>query len=397
MRIITAPVVQVDTFVFAECGPKMIDINCDGARVLNLQWMVPLTHLGVLKEYQRRLDCPKPTPDSIRVVVVQVNQPESHTYYIAVDDAAGPSIFTDLCNACCGDTPSAPDYTAPQLILQDCIECVDADGNRVWNFPVPVNPNGLRLAIQGTIQGESFPVTPPDSFANPAAILTWLQANISDLGDWTSTVEGDIPTTVLTFTSPDAGGAKCLGLAITLVPAIFCIPIDPSGDPVTIDSIEMQIDNTPTTVVVPLPGGPVNYSIDSPSALIYALSRLLNGLFAVNAGPAQQVQYSGLQYPVNLMYQGSVVQAISTGECLNTFTFAIPAITAGQHFNITGETMNGEAATPTPPTGTFATSGAMLTWLNANQSAYGAWTIVGSNLILKSHDTYSAALTITAS
>lgn len=396
MRIIQAPVIQVDTFSFAECGPKTIDINCDGARVLNMAWMVPLTHQGVLKEYQKRLDCPKPTPDSIRVVIVQVNEPESHIYYIAVDDAAGPTVFTDLCNACCGDTPSAPAYVPPALILQDCIECVNADGNRVWNFPMPSNPNDLPFSIVGIIDGAPFPVTPPDSFATPADLLTWLQANIEDLGAWTSAVVGDTPTTVFTFTSPGIGGATCLGLAITLLSAVYCIPIDPSGDPVTIDGLRMQIDSTPTSIVVPLPGGPVTYSTTTPSALIYALQRMLNGLFAINAGPAPQVQYSGLQKPTFLTFEGSNVQAVSTGECLNTFTFAIPTITGGQHFNISGQLFNGVAGDPVPPTGTFATSGAMLTWLNTNQSAYGAWTIVGSNLLLKSHDTYSAAMTITA-
>ncbi len=387
MRIIQAPVIQVDTFSFVQCGPKTVDISCDAARVIGMAWMRPLTSGGVLKEYQKVLDCYKPSPDSIRVCIVQVNQPESHTYYICVDDDADPSIFTDMCNACCGETPSAPDYTPPLVIIEDCIGCPDANGNHVWSFPMPVNPNGAALKATLSIDGGAYDGL-PDTFANPAALLTWLQTNASGSGTWTSAVVGS--TTVITFTAVSTA-VQCVGMAVTLASTVYCIPV---GATHTFDSVKMQVDSTPTYITVPLPGGPVTYGVTTPNAVIYALQRFLNGLFTVVAGPTPQVQYSGLQKPIALMNGTTTVQAISAGACMNVFTFAIPANPSSLHYNISGEMINGSAASPTPPTGTFTTTGAMATWLNANQAAYGTWTISGSNLVLTSPTTYSAALTI---
>lgn len=383
MKNIFAYVIRVDNFNFAQCGPQVKNINCDGAKVVGMGWERPIyLHGNVLQEWQLSLESAKPSPDSIRVIIVDVNQPESHRYYIAVADNATSATFTDLCNACCGDTPTTPVYTPPVPITEDC-PCIDANSNYNYVWPLPANPNGLNIVMWGSVNGAYMAPAPPASFANKAAILTWLNANVASWGTWGTT--GNNITLVSTT-------SKCAGLSFDLLPQTFCLP---GGGAVTVDSLVVQTNATgPVTATVVFPGGPITFDTTTMGSIQYMLQRLLQGDFLINPGPTNNLQYTGKQVPVKLQLAGVDVVAFTAGACQNVYNFAIPNNPSSYNYFITADTFNGVAGTPVPLVGGWATTGAMLTWLNANRSAYGTWTIVGSNLVLTSAGTYSAAVTI---
>lgn len=387
MNIVKVYVAQVDNFSFAQCNPVLKDVNCEGATVIGMAWLEPIYNRGVRQEWLRSLETVKPTLDSIRVIMIQTKFPAVHTYYMAVGDADTPVAFTDLCNACCGSTPIQSLYTPPIPIVEDCA-CKDTNGNYVFSYPLPNNPNGLLLKITGySFNGAYGTPAPPASFADGAAMLIWLLANWAAYGTWTL-VSGVLRLTGTT--------TSCMGLQLDTVDASYCMPY-PSAGTLTADALVFQTSATgPTYATTPFPGGPVTYSNTSTGPLIYVLQQLLAGTLAVNAGTPNRLQYTGKQIPVKLQVGGVDVVggAFTAGVCLNTFTFPIPANPSSFNYFITGGVFNGIAGTPVALVSGWATTGAMLTWLNTNWSAYGAWTIVGSNLLLNAHSTTTATLTI---
>lgn len=391
MKIIQAAVVRVDNFSYPQGCLQTKDISCDNTNVVGMKWMVPLYNNSVFQEWQTNLENTKPTPDSIRVVVVQTLNPEKHTYYIAVDDAAVPSVFTDLCNACCGATPSAPAYTLPVPIVQDC-PCTDpATGNYLFTWVVPNNPNGLNIVLSGIFNGAVVtPVPTGGGYANIAAILTWVQANWAAYGTWTSVGQA----LKLSATSTQA---KCAGVGFALVPATYCFTYPSGSSTMTADSIVIQTNATgPVTVVTKFIGGSITFSNTNTGPLLFALSALMPGVFAVNPGVTNKLNYTGLLVPVKLQLAGVDVAGggFVSGICQNVYNFAIPSNPSSFNYFITADTFNGVAGTPVPLVGGWASTGSMLTWLNANWSAYGVWTISGSNVVLTGAGTYSAVVTI---
>lgn len=383
MKNINAYVVRVDNFTFAQCGPSLQNISCDGATVVGMAWMDPVyNNAKVLQEYMKCLETAKPSPDAIRVIIVQTLQPENHMYYIAVADDADASIFTDLCNACCGDTPSTPAYVPPAPVTEDC-PCIGADGNYTYQWPMPANPNGLPISLSGSFNNAYGVPSPNASYANNAAVLAWLLANWAGYGTWTLT------GTILKLVSATA---KCAGLNLALIGKTYCLA---GGAAVTADSIVIQTNATgPVTTTITFPDGPVTFDSASIASLQYVLARLLVGLFRINAGPSNKLQYIGQQVPVKLQLAGVDKTAFTSGICENVYTFPIPVNPSAFNYFITVNTFNGAAGVPVPDPAGWATTGAMLTWLNTNWAAYGVWTIVGSNVILTSAGTYSAVMTI---
>lgn len=385
MKIIQAWVVKVDNFTFAQCGPSLKDINCDSATVQGMAWMDPVyNNGGVLQEYMKNLESAKPSPDAIRVIIVKTTQPETHTYYIAVADGAAPTIFTDLCNACCGATPTTPTYIPPQPVTENC-PCIDGSGNYNFNWPLPTNPNALLITMSSaSFNGAYGTPSPPATFANNAAVLTWLLAN------WTAYGTFSLVGTSIKLASATV---KCAGMSFQLVPATYCLD---GGTTQTADSIVFQTNATgPVNITTKFPGGTVTFSSANVSALQYVLSQLMPGTFSITAGPTNKLQYTGLLKPVKLQLAGVDGATFSSGVCNNVFTFAIPVNPSSFNYFITTNLFNGVAGVPVPLVGGWATTGAMLMWLNTNWSAYGTWTIVGSNVILTSAATNTTTASVT--
>lgn len=295
----------VDSINYAAC-PKTVSIPCEGTRVENLAWAVPIVANGLLIGYDFTLVATKPSSDSVRVLRIYNNITKS-TWWIVVADDATQDTFDSRCNACCGATPTMPTVTIPDpLICTDV--CADDSGDYIFDFPIPANPNTLEYIVSGgTFNNAAATALSPDTFANVAALLAGVQADWSAYGTWSL----EATNTILRLTSTTT---TCAGMNINLVPAEYCmlIPEDPTDvNGITIggsDIVFPQISFDNTTAA-------------NRNAIVDAISPYLIGELSIaedGGNPGDwYLHYTGLQKPEILQLDGVDVTDtdFSTGNC----------------------------------------------------------------------------------
>lgn len=289
---------------------KEIMLPCDSSIVepVGLLWLQPIVVAGKLVSY-KQVDAPiasKPSTDSVRVL--QVRRTDVYEdVYIAVEDDFVISDFTAKCNECCGSIPSitAPSIPAPFVEDQGC---ADENGDYTYYGTEPENENALKYTLFGTFNGADAPAAPDAEYDDMDAILTWVQANWNAAGNTWSLVD-----------IPDSGGLQQLKLVtsnyssanivVGLKAASYCL--DTPTPAVPVDAIvigsesfsfpEQQLDR------------------DNITPLLLALRNILVGTVeAVElAAPNDyaHIQYTGLQKPVKLTYQGADVASFTSGVC----------------------------------------------------------------------------------
>jgi hypothetical protein len=387
ISFVKALVVQInEQQLFASGGVKR-NIPCGPmTEVLDLYWAYPITSNGILQYYWYQIGGSRPTVDAVNVLRVKDNS-SGQTYFIALQDSQNAGTFTSACNGCCGSTPDiSTGVVIPPIDAEICI-CPDVTTTDTYTFkaPIPANPNSLTLSLVGSFNNAAGTPAPNASYADAAAILTWVQANWSAYGTWslqaTNTLLQLVTTTV-----------TCANIDIELIPAVYCFTYPAAST--TVDGIKIGGS------IVTFPA--ITFTNATPQALVDAISPYLIGTLD-STSIAGKLQYTGLQVPDNLTYQGSDVAntSFTGGACTgNTFNSTIPSITGGQHYHVTQPNFNGVAATPDITGQAFVDAPAMLTWVQANWAAYGTWSLQSGNTVLRlvSTTVYSESnLTITAS
>lgn len=353
-------------------GSPIRPIPCEDSNVIALYWLVPGVLGGAFKGYMPRLAADKPTLDSIRAIRV-INYASGADYYIAAADDATISLFAETCNECCDGDDALPTITIPIVINEQtpCPTVPTEDPVYDFYFPYPDNPNDFNFALRASFNGEyATPDAPGGGFADPAATLTWVNANWGSAGTWEN-IEGDNDDFTLHLNSTTTISA---GVAITLIDGVYCF-----AAPLT----DIQVNGIKIGGVV-VPFDTITFKSSTLELLLDKVNPLLEGDLVIvpsNTGGPRKLQYTGLEVPQDLRMDGVLVAntAFTVGTCPNIFEFAIPAQGNANNFLLPAATFDGVAGTPTPNAAGYSTPTTLLAFLTGSWGAYGTWTLIESN------------------
>lgn len=285
--------------------PKAANIPCTSIDIRGVEWFIPVVSGGRLTGYTRYLgnsaaNSARPQADAVKTLRV-VNNENNDTLWIVINVDDDDTSFAANCNGCCGPTPVMAAVTIPTPIVEEC-GCKDAAGNYVWDFPLPSNPNSLRLNIIGaTVNGVALTALSGSGYANAAALLTAVQSTYSAVGTWSLTNTSTILHLVSTT-------AACVNIPVSLIAKSYCLTLPASGSPVQVNQIKIG------STLVPFPQ--FGISADNPQDLINAISPYLVGtIIATNAGA--KIQFTGNQVPVDIEINGVLAGSMTfaAGVC----------------------------------------------------------------------------------
>lgn len=367
---VKALVVQIDEQQLYNCGGVTRLIPCgSNMEVLDLYWAVPIINSGLLEYYRYDLTPSKPSIDSMRTLRVKDNL-SGQVYYIGLQDDQTESTYVDACNGCCGTTPDiSTGVVVPPIDYEEAPCPTIPSGTPVYDFyiPIPANPNSFSYSLSGTFNSVAGTPTPNASYANAAAILTWLQANWGAYGTWT--LENSNQVLHLSSTT-----TKTAYINVELIAQAYCFTYPNSAT--VVNGIKIGGVN----VLFP----EITFSVANKQALVDALTPYLIGTYDTTTH-TELLQYTGLQVPDNLTIDGADVAGttFTAGICAETFNFTIPSLGVGEHYTISGDLFNGVAGVPTVSAQTFVDAAAILTWVQANWAAYGTWSLQTGDTILR--------------
>ncbi len=285
-------------------SPKTEQIPCDSISVEGVEWWVPTLSSGRLTGYRRWIGnspggSALPQPDAVKTLRVR-NHDTMETYWILIETTDDDTSFTANCNGCCGTTPVMATVTIPAPIVENCI-CADADGNYVHNFPIPANPNSLKyLVLTPSFNGVFGASLSGSGYTTPGNLLTAAAAAYAAEGTWSLAASNTILRLTSTTTS-------CAGLQVTLLTASYCLTLPVSSTPV--NGIKFG------TTVYSFGTFSVSQTLNQ-QALINAISQYLIGTIVL-ASSDTKIQYTGLQVPVAITFDGSNVSGMTfaAGVC----------------------------------------------------------------------------------
>lgn len=179
------------------------DICCDMV-IEGDYWKTPvLDKKGLLNGYTySSATLSKPTPDSYKVV--KLNS-QGYQVEAVIADGQTSAILKEACAVCCGDTPIEFTATIPAPIIE-IWPCENSAAKRLVSIPFPSTTPLTLVATFGMVAATPAPST---TFANPAALKTWVSANWGAYGTFTHDTVNQILTLEL------ASGVNSAGISIT--------------------------------------------------------------------------------------------------------------------------------------------------------------------------------------
>jgi len=300
-------VIQINNIPHFEC-PVTKNINCENTVIEGVWWAVPTIQGGIQSGWSFEKVSTAPSVDSVKVLRVY-DKKALTTYWLALDPSTGSeNDFIDRCNACCGTTPVMPDVTISPVLVEEC-PCADADGNYIYVWPLPYNPNTLNISIEGSsfngVAGTPAPAA--GGYATPAALLTFLNTAVTGwdaYGTWTL----ENANTLVKLVSSTV---QCAAVDFGLIAESYCFEIPGASTEVNGIKIGGEITTFPN----------IFFSDSTEStrqAIIDAIRPFLIGdLEIVEDGGDYFVKYTGFAVPDNLTLDGADVAGttFSTGAC----------------------------------------------------------------------------------
>lgn len=277
--------------------PISIPIGCDFLRIVGTKWMVPIVSGGALIGWNYLIQAAKPTPDSVKVIEVELKNGD--TIGVLINDADTVDEIIAPCNDCCGPTPVMDAVTIPPVINEQC-PCHDVvAGVNTWThlFLYPDLTGGFTMDTFASFNGAYATPLPGQPFASYAAVLAAAQANYAAQGVWSNVViSGKTYLKLVTTTTP------CAGVHITRRDKSWCMPVVGSNlvDTIVIGGTEVTF---PPTVL----------DATNPQAVLAKIAQFLPGVILFEDGNGDFFyQYTGQQVP-------SIIKDSVSGTTYGTF------------------------------------------------------------------------------
>lgn len=291
--------------------PKIMNITCEDINIHGVEWWLPTIRNGVVQGYDSKIYKPGETPAIDSIKTIRVNDKRNlDALWIVIANNHDESLLVTNCNNCCGSNPDlSTDLTVFPAPVNETIACADADGNRTFQAPFPINPFAEKILVGFTYDGGQTltPAYPAAGNNDVAATITWLNTNWAAAGTWSAVNSNK----TLQLVSATISSAQ---LTTSLVALKYCIVIPATT---LVKEVLTVKDEAGNDVNITIPA--TVFTEANREGIASVLRTKLIGTITVSntTGPTvYRIQYEGHMKPVAVKaadLTGSV--AFSAGAC----------------------------------------------------------------------------------